>query len=275
MRRPRLLIALLLAASVLVDLAVLLAARRSEVGNVYPIIQPAVVLDGLRAGQVSLIAMWLALGRTPGWLRLMATVAVIAAWECAFRCAYPSALWWWMEISAGQVIAVAVPLLITRLFGLQLVNLAVGPTAEQPAARRRFQFSILDLLGWMTAVAVTLGMFKLMWARVDFPGVLLSWDFEYVVVIGTDAAVAPAGLWTALGTRRFPLRVAVLMLTCFAAICGTEVCFGVSVPDVYFYFCSLILTLLGSLAVVRVAGYRIVRAAAFPPLPPGTQSEGV
>ena len=173
------------------------------------------------------------------------------------------------------MIAVAVPLLIARLLGLQLVNLAVESRAEQPGTRRRFQFTILDLLGWMTAVAVTLGMLKLMGVWEDFVGVLLSWDFGLVVVIGTAASVALAGLWAVLGTGRLPLRIAVLVLTCFAAICVVEVYLSAPVPDVYFYLCSLILTLLGSLAVVRVAGYRIVRAAAFPPLPPGTQSGGV
>ena len=97
MRHPRILIALLLAASVLADLAVLLAARRSDAGNTYPTIQPMAVLWGLWGGQVSLIAIWLALGRTPGWLRLMATVAVIAAWGCALRCASADA-WWWLEL---------------------------------------------------------------------------------------------------------------------------------------------------------------------------------
>jgi uncharacterized membrane protein YhhN len=166
----------------------------------------------------------------------------------------------WLLMFAIQTVAVSVPLLVARPMGLRVEHASTVHGAEDSTARpKRLQFSILYLLGWMTALAATLGTLKYV---APFESLPLRWlaNWSLLAVLLSHAVVGLAALWTVLGTRRFPLRIMSLVLANLTAFAVVYVRIGYpldkpwSVPMLYVLDT---LWLIGSLLVFRVAGYRL------------------
>ncbi len=255
MRGSRLLIGLLVLATVLVDFCVLAIAEDR------PFPHPSLILAwALQLSQVSLMAVWLALGRTTGPLRLIGAVVVAAIWSWALArlpaAPQPAS---WAVLLAAQTVVVSVPLLVGRWLGLGLVDGSSAPEAEDSAAEpKRLQFSIAYLLGWMTALAVMLGTLQYIAPYDTLPFGLLS-DWQLVVCLIGHAMMGWAVLWTALGTRPAARIIAPVLV-------GTVVGGGLWLISFRFrgdfwYFVMLFVLdpplLVGSFWVFRVAGYRL------------------
>ena len=251
------LIGLVVLATVLVDCAVVVAARRQgDFPHPIPILAWA-----LQLSQVSLMAIWLALGKTSGPLRLMGVVGVTALWSWALA-ALPAAedAKVWVVVLMAQTVVVSVPLLAARSLGLRLVDGSSASKAEDTATGpKRWQFSIAYLLGWMTALAVMLGTLQYIASYDSLPFGYLPKSILVVFLVGR-ALMAWAALWTVLGTRRSAIRI----LTLCAAGATTVTITWLANPlfaGGFFYLLGLILLeallLLGLLAVFRMAGYRL------------------
>ena len=261
MRRDRLLIGLFLLATLLVDLVV-----RSLPVKVPGESNSQIVLLALYFSQVSLVAIWLGLGRTPAHTRIATAFLVLVAWS------YPSILSsslqmrLYVDFSADLAATVAIPLLVARLFGLQLTRLGFPAAATSASSGlRRWQFSIRYLFGLMTALAVILGV--LQWKA---PYVLVPSTYAFFIdgsiasLAAGRALIAWAALWAALGIRATMLRMAVLAIAALGA-------YGLTPTPLSFYHSSdwsglpqngfpIFLEaalLLASLWVCRLAGYRI------------------
>ncbi len=267
MTSSRLMISLLLTATVAVDLAMLsTAGADGETVGGWP--HPmAAVLFALCFSQVSLAAIWTALGRQTAPWRLAGGFLVVVFWSLALAMA-PGEIesgnrnsTYWIALLLVQAVAILVPLSVCRATGLRVSGKPdSGEHNENDSGRRRFQFSIAYMLAWMTAVAVVLGMFQ--WA---FHYKLLSRDpvvwLEIVVIGVCNASLAFAGLWAVLGGSRASVRVVVLGAT-VAAVTLLLVTF----PSDAGYRYSLVTLslvqaalLIGSLGVGRVAGFRLLR----------------
>ena len=256
MKGPRLVIGLLILATVLVD------AVAVTITHQYDNPQPAVILTwSLQLAQVSLIAIWLALGGQASPWRLFATVAILIAWSYAMA-SLPDApeVGMWLLMFAIQTVAVSVPLLVARPMGLRVGRAAsVGGADDSSAGPKRLQFSILYLLGWMTALAATLGTLKYV---APFESLPLNWlaNWSLLAVLLSNAVVGLAALWTVLGTRRLVLRMTSLVLANLTAFAVVYLRIGYpldtfwSVPMLYLLDT---LWLVGPLLVFRVAGYRL------------------
>ena len=261
MRRPGLLIALLIVATVLVDLVALsVAPSRPELPH------PAIiVLFSLSMAQVSLVALWAGLaGKSAPW-RVIGLVLVVVLWTALLAAVLDYAspreiASFWTVLLLAQAVAIFMPLSVARAVGLRMVS--VGDLDAVKAAstgRSRLQFSLGYLLAWTTAVAVTLGLLKY---TVDYrtlfpyPGV---WWKLFVLAVG-HAAIALAALWALLGTRWLGLRLpALFLITAAAIVCDS----WLARLDPFWASALLCLVqalwLAGSLWVFRVCGYRVVR----------------
>lgn len=256
MRGSRLLIGLVVLATVLVDCAVVMSYGRDRD---FP--HPPVLPWALQASQVSLMAVWLALGRTSGPLRLIGLVGVVAIWAWTLEelLGFPSPEQWNVVLMAHAV-AVSAPLFVARWLGVMVVNTSSALQAEGPAATpRRWQFSIAYLLGWMTALAVTLSATQYITQDKFVPFSIALQPVAVVYLLGRGA-LAWSALGAVLGTRR-PVRWGIsLGAAAVAGVIGllaVEPGFAGGFPGLAALTLVEGLLLLGSLAVFRMVGYRL------------------
>lgn len=290
MRNARLLVILLVAATVLVDLASLSVVAGSYEWPLEWPHPPFVVLFALATSQVSLVAIWAGLGRTwlpwrvvslvltiMVWSRLLAwsqgpelhetlLAALIAAWLPSRT--FLSEPEWFDAVAAqaglhllAQCICLVLLSSLARMAGFKLIRAgsARGP-GESVAVQPRWQFSLSYLLSWITVLAVTLGALQHTFDH------RLSWDFVAsfwagVVVMGlAHAALALVALWTALGTQWPGLWGTALALTTVAAVTAVHTLANADILLAYGAMCVVqVVWILASLWVFRIAGYRIVR----------------
>jgi hypothetical protein len=262
------LITLLVVATLLADVGALSFAGAAEGGSPPQWPHPAVlVLFALSMSQVSLAAVWAGFaGRSWPWRVIgLMLVAVLwsrhAAWIVApsrlddYACLYGSLL-------LAQVLAVLVTLTAVRLSGVRLVHRGhVGVPDAGARSPSRVQFSLREMLSWMTALAVVLGALRYTVDDHVFPSYLGDWK-QLAVLSLANAILALAALWAALGEGRGAWRAVVLGLATAAAIGASSTLAEVVSLRAYAVLCVLqVVCVLGSLCVFRVAGYRVVREA--------------
>jgi hypothetical protein len=268
MRHARLLITLLVVATLLADVAALSIAASADQGSPPQWPHAAVlVLFALSMGQVSLAAVWAGFaGRAFQWRMMgLMLIAVLwsryVAWIVApsrlddYACLYGSLL-------LAQVIAVLVTLTIARLSGVRLVHPDGGNVADDGDwSPSRFQFSLREMLSWTTVFAVVLGALRYTVDHHLFPSYLGDWR-QFAVLSLANAIPALTAVWAALGVGRSALRAVVLALATAAAIGASSTLAEVVSFRGYAALCLLqVGCVLASLWVFRVAGYRVVREA--------------
>jgi hypothetical protein len=215
----------------------------------------------LQLTHVSLMAIWLALGKTSGPLRLMGVVVVVAPWSWALAVLPDSPEpEQWAVLLMAQTIAVSVPLLGARWLGLELVDASSASEVDGSATEpQRWRFSIAYLLGWMTALAVMLGTLQYIAPFDSLPFGLVVRSSLLVFLVGR-AALAWAGLWTVLGTDRPTMRIITLCAAGFAAVTTLWLA-QPRFAGGFSYLLALVFLeaafLLGLLAVFRTVGYRL------------------
>ncbi|MHC4177327.1 MAG: hypothetical protein ACYSWU_07465 [Planctomycetota bacterium] len=262
MRGSRLLIGLLVLATVLLDAVAFLVAQEKE-SSPYA---AWVLFGSLALTQVSLLAIWAGLGskRTP-W-RMLGMVMGVVAWSWAGASVVSTGYddlesetittVWSVSLLAIAVL-VAAPLSIARAAGLSVTGPSDGSVSQGlETGLRSWQFTLGNLLGWTTAVAVLLSMLPCVFHH-DRLG-RLSWPANLTSAVGY-AALALTGLWMVLGTRRIWLRILLLCsanggLVAFILLYFDRI--GTSAEKAFWLVLPNLL-LLGSLGVFRVVGYRL------------------
>ncbi len=266
MRSSGLLIGLLVLASVAVDAMVLVSVGMDRwVPPVWP--HPTLgLLFALAFSQVSLVAIWLGLGRRPLPWRLVGMVLTVATWSGALPWVlrngppfHRPTPWAIMLLGLGLLIVIGVA--IARTLGVRLVE--IDAPAEEPGdGLGRRQFSLGYLLAWMTAVPIVLGMLQYM-----IPGELLgdavqrSLHLNVVLINGGLAITALTCLAATLGAGA-PIWRSILLVVIVAVVIGVEIQLAVTPVaqrTLILMNLSHVLLLAGSLGVVRIAGYRLVR----------------
>ena len=113
-------------------------------------------------------------------------------------------------------------------------------------------------MSWTTAVAVLLATLHYC------PKELLEFVFaEPLFLVGfllSNALIALGALWIALGVRWPAVRIVVLMVTSIAGVTIFRLATGYSTEawEIVTYFVAQAVYLVGSLWLVRLAGYRLV-----------------
>jgi hypothetical protein len=258
MQRRQLLLGLLILAHVALN-----ALAVSPVGELYE----SVLLSVLPASQGSLLAVWAVLAGKPAPWRLAGATALVALsvwWTTLSPEVDPSCTDFqsWATWCGLQMVAASVPLLIGRFAGMRIAAVPLddsGGGAADPAWRA--QFSIRSLLEWTAGLAVLLGVSPYLWYWSPSPKPF-RWDLILLVFHTCYAFVALAAIWVALGRRCFATRAILLVLAVAGGASAVEAAFcaltGARKFDVLSDFLFHALWLVGSLWLVRVAGYRLI-----------------
>ncbi len=219
----------------------------------------------LYLSQVGLAAIWLAMGRSPFPLRIVLAMFVWLAWVC-LTSKMNSGPW---PMTRLMLATVAVPLLASRALGLRLVRVGEDcPWPDVVFGLRRWQFSIGQMLGLTTAVAIVLGTMKSM--RVPFYADTINSNPVIVALAAGQGLLAWASLWAGLGNRRGILRAVVVAVAAAAAFRTSSVAAGGPNVDRFLFaiFSLETVLLLASLWVFRLVGYRVVFRGGTIPEPP-------
>ena len=228
---------------------------------------PHPVLFALTFSQVSLVAVWAALGTSRLPWRLAGTVLVIASWSATLatlsdgQFGYNSTQW--VSLLGGQALVLFAPLSVARAGGVRLLETTTSnPSQEGSSGLGKWQFSLASVMAWITATAVVLGFTQYTVDPQFLPLAPHVW-ISAAVLIASHSAMAVAVLWAVLGTGRPIGRTAALCLT-VAAVLALYGLLPESLAHarVLTVLCLVQAALLiGSLCVGRVAGYRLKRNA--------------
>ena len=186
---------------------------------------------GLFLSQVSLAAIWLALGLSALPLRfiIVSTILLVLNVGIFHLTQQGPDLSFGLIFTGEMALAVAVPLFAARYFGLRFVDWRHGRLYEiEPSGPERWQYSLRYLFGLMTALAVVLGMLKFIvtydsaWQLVREQLEVATTDLRCQSSIVLHVLVAWAALCVALGVRlRLRLWLAIALITATFVTCLT------------------------------------------------------
>lgn len=265
MKGSRVLIWLLLLATVLVDCVALCmfgTGRLPQMEWPHPVLS---VLFALPFSQVGLAAIWVGLGVPSAPWRLTGGFLVVVCWSIALAATlgndvpagYTSTHW--TALLLGQTLAILIPLSIARPSGVRLAGTpATDPRRGSAAERTPWQFSLGYLLAWITAVAIVLGMVQYTIRYELLPRAPIAW-VEIGILSVSHGGIALSLLWIMLGTVRPTLQIA---MPCSLTLLFVGGSFWLACDSGFrsalgMLFFGDALLLVGSLWVLRVAGYRV------------------
>ena len=249
MKSSTLLMTLLVLANVLLLATGLTLYEELDYGISFPLL-------GLTMAQAGLLATWLALGRTKASLRLISVSAGMLLLDVVVKECEPG-LKAFSGLFLANIVGIFIALLAMRMLGLRLVHrdieqLEPSTVSGQP----RFQFTLRQMFGWTTAVAVLCSALT----TIGFGGIVASLsdttDFVFVFVLPSLFPLLVA-LWAVLGMRTLASRFILLALVYPAASLAYGGLLGADADAIVMMLGTTGIVLLGSLAVCRVAGYRI------------------
>lgn len=264
MRRARFIpLLLLLLALATVGLLVVQWATASDTPPSSPFWWPQVICAAVRYTQLSLAGVWLVLGRTSGPLRLLGVATVVAVWSTVWLLFVDDSagLANWLAANSLMLLCAAAGMLVLRLSGMRIIDLyQPDDPPTRPYAPR--QFSILYLLGWITVVAIVLGVAKYLLAgRRVSPGLVDQW--EDLAFLGGQTAITVVTVWAVLSTVAIQKRVLGLVVCIALAYGANSVAFTHDELPVAALFPALEALLLAAvLVVIRVLGFRLVKGSA-------------
>jgi hypothetical protein len=274
MKHARLLILLLILATVSVDLAA--TVMITPMRDTRPSLVLSVAFVSLPMSQIGLLSAWAALGKTPAPWRAVGLVLPLALWS------YLMGISWATAGSSPAIVitsretlylvteALAIVALLGtgRAAGLKLTTVGEAAMSDDQEARRRYQFSLGYLFSWLTATAIVLAALGYTFdlSRLATPGQPFSGD--YVIAAPAHAILVSASLYVVLAKGRRFLRGAV-GLAALVTAAGLLWRVNRGVRTAGLLVASQAIWLILSLSVVRVAGYRLVwRRRSAPPQPP-------
>ncbi len=208
-------------------------------------------LLGLLMAHAGLLGIWLGLGRAPFPVRLIVVSvgvllfeAVMERWRPEFH-VLPALLFF-------DVFCVSVPYLVMRMFGVRLVNLeGIRPTREVATRQSGFQFSLRTMFAWTTAVAFLFSAFATIGFQQIAEVVLdLRREVPFFITLSLLVSLLLPLLVLVVETPKRTIAVFVLLL------CLVVLAIEWNSPEGFFFLAVAVL--LFSLAVCRVAGYRLI-----------------
>jgi hypothetical protein len=235
----------------LVAVHLLLNGCVGVVGLFYLAVSPFFPTQGV------LLGLWIAMGRRWAipWRACLGIVIVAATFPVPVFGMFDVTLLWEMWF-------IALALLVMRIAGLRMIHVDVPATTTGP-----FQFSLLEILSWMTATAVFLALLK-MTAQFSLLEVLSMplTSIDELALLATSVVLALPAMWLVFGRRWLQQRC----LGCMGAVAVASVAFAairtaanpiVPVGTITlvkaFLFSVLTAWLIACFLVIRWAGYRL------------------
>ncbi|MFV2069257.1 MAG: hypothetical protein ACC645_20010 [Pirellulales bacterium] len=258
MPRSRLLLALLMVATLLVDAA----ACRLAKGQNFP--DPAMVLlMALAFSQIGLMAMWLTFGTAHYLLRTAALIAGIVAWSHAIDLALAS--WALGDLGRSRIVSASLSLqaVITVLFsipvrwtGVVWSSSAGRHDAPVGAITGHVQFTVSRLLGWttVTAMVATLARYYVVLPPSE------HWLESGFLLLGSAVAVL-GGTYVGSTLRHAVPKLAMTILICALTVGATI--HDRAGPYVTLYVLETLFALVW-VTVSRAAGFAIHRVEMSP-----------
>lgn len=266
----------------LVDLHVLTAA--AHVGQVW---HARFIPRALLAAQVGLTLIWAILGTTPWMIRfpLCLVAAILLAWPLQIGRGYDGALVWpqLMALSAVCLLLRWRGFCIRQVFDSQGSELALDAKTNRP---QHVQFGIRHVLYWTTALAVGLAVLRIldMMSFSSLAKLLPRLDRRGIELLSAGlliASVYVVAVWASLGSGRWWQRIALLVAVLPTAGFALAVFHYQHYDRMHSYFvrpsfwehirrydlwCIFWTVFAGSLLfasliILRVLGYRLVRAS--------------
>jgi hypothetical protein len=213
---------------------------------------PLVPGFALTFSEIVLLAFWAVFSTGPIWRRLILTVLALAGLELLFDLMIDGEF---MLMPCVAMVLIFLALLVVRWFGFRL--LGQDQTSDLPPEALRFQFSIRNIMALTVVVALLSS------------GVRTVQDSPALSMMGQSAVWAACfvgvGLLTILAMLRRE-RPLVWCLVTYGISPTLGACFAYAMQahrEVYIYITLIMLIyptiLLGSLALVRSTGVRLVR----------------
>lgn len=231
----------------------------------HPIEAASAFFFALTFAQLSLLGIWVALGKTSFVVRLpivllLASLLPLALEEFVFvgRSEWSA----WVVLAVFQMLTLAIPLFVVRRLGVQF------ETFRFVSVRQRAQFHIRHLLQWTIGAALLLAFLRWIVQSEGFRGRAYA---ELFVLLGVLAAsngiVALMGLVAVMGKGPIPVRAGWLAAT--VLIIGMSYWYdrpwGRVEQTVVLGLQATIVVL--TLLAARRAGYQLVRGGAVLPPP--------
>ena len=246
MQTRHILIMLLVAAHVLVGLAVVAGARLpGRFGE-------SIVFAVVSAGQVGLLSIWTALGRRAAPWRPVVLILMIVAWSW-FETSKTSANPHWLLVFLPTATVTVAVLYTARAFGLRLFLPEVDSTEKEGP----WQFSLSRLFAWTTSTAICLGLMCFVFRHFN-----ISSDTHWPTVIilsiclASIILISPWLAWMRL-SRRTTLALALIIALLLVILRIFFPPTPLEETIIAAYCCLELLFMVGSLVVLRVAGYRL------------------
>lgn len=256
MKAAHLLIALLLSAAAAVDLV-----AWSEAGPANWPAASTLLLISLAFSQLALAAIWVGLGGGVLSWRLAGLVVVAVAWSFGLSATGAGGAAEHLGLLLGEALVILACVSFLRAKGWRLDG---GAQKEEPLPRP-LQFSLGDLLSWITSTAVVLGLLRsgfrpeIFWHGAEF------WSAIAWIAAG-QAATAVAALAMVFGSRPLWMRASGLAASAaFSLLAFEQATKGPEAANVL--LCLLyLLGLLAGLVVIRVAGYSLSHSVSSLPI---------
>jgi hypothetical protein len=221
-----------------------------------PIDLPSYCYFSLTFAQLSLLGIWLGLGRAYWIVRIPVVLFLTALLPIAMHAFVGGgASEWvaWSMLGTFQMLAVAIPLLIVRSLGTSFSKV------QLPATQAGVQFQIRHLLQWTVAAAFLLTFLR--WV-VHSGG---AWGIPHTEIIlllailaVSNAIVGHMGLWGVMGKGTILLRAGSLaaVILVLGAVFASDKPWGKTEQMIVLALQAAIVVL--SLLTVRGAGYQLV-----------------
>ena len=253
MRRPQLIIGLLVAAMALLDAC----SWIGHSGHSNLVEWPTMILPCLALSQISLTAVWIGLGRSKWVLRgvvgtLLLGALTVMLWQDG------DSLKDEITIVAFQSLLIVALLAALRWSGFRLVNLSDEDGFDRSATKKNpWQFSLANLLQLTAAVAVVTAVLTQ----------IVGWSLNVwllLIFAATFAVPVPVLAWALLTARNLGMRMAIAVAVSGMAA-GSWLFWWPWETVRVAGFCIGQFVLIGlALVAVRISGYRFVRQPQIP-----------
>jgi hypothetical protein len=248
MRRPHLIIGLLVAAMALLDACTWIGRS----GHPNFVEWPTMILPCLALSQASLTAVWIGLGRSRWAVRGVVGTLLLGAIAAMF----------WQDgepfkdditIIAIQSLLIIASLVVLRWSGFRLVNLPYDDDLVRSQAKPMpWQFSVANILQLTAAVAVVSAVLTQ----------IVGWSSNLLLFLIFAAAFAvpvPVLAWAILTTGRLSLRIAIAVMVAGTAAGSWFFWWPWAAVSLAVFCISQFALISLALVAVRISGYRFVR----------------
>ena len=253
MQTRHVLITLLVAAHILVALAVVAWAQMSgRLGG-------QILFSVVSVGQVGLLSIWTALGRSAAPWRPVALIATIVAWIWVGESKTGGGVDPYLLVLFLLVAATTVAIFAAaRGFGLRLFL----PGVDSVENDGPWQFSLSRLFAWTTSLSICLGLLSLacrhchlfhLWPNANHITALAVIVIELTAII----LIAPCLAWMRLRFSYISFTFPVIFALLLVILLAYRFFWPALLRPIVTYCGLELLFLVGSLVVLRVAGYRL------------------